>query len=1203
MGIKTEVSWARSNIFRFKVEMKDAAEFRYPTAQAAMQYWDEHEVRKQEDKAWEDMTPKEQEYVKLVYKGQQNFEKLTDETSMATSGATFDGKSDVSIRYRPPIQPSFTKTFTTHKMALQGKAFSGSKTGSSKTTHGSKIKEDSAKFCDVDAQNHPEEFTFYKKRAIWATQTGRFFLGFGDSRTCLGKIFDPLCEGNESEFELYGPGTAAWFKFLKWAGWTLLIMFCIQIPSMIFNMYNYEICAIKAGKEYAPLDLYTEEELDTLYCYSFSLFATMLGHISTVSEVTIDGHRFVGVLNIEKYIDDTLSYQGGSNAFESLAWHYIVLDVLTVVVLLVSFGWMQVSLYQFWGSGLMQEKKSKAAIKGGSQNVFSASDDMGLKVTDYTIQLHGVPFDVMEEDIVKFVAEVLGHKKGQPSAVAVNPFCPTVAHPITKKMVPNYEIHDAVHHGSKRLTFFATRGKVMNEFVIAHLVLNKLKWQYQRNLPGNTVTAWHCNLAHRNRNRLLFRLRHMDTKEQDKTMEDGEDDTLFTVITFNTIQDKNTFVRRLRKPWCWCCYPQPPMFHDDHDIRSVKQRFFKVYTSQPRHPSQIIWENLHYGWFTTCSRDKRDKHGQLLTFKRGGCMQDLFFRRVSIFILAVGVILCTFALSVYLNAVATENAQCPEWSSDLVLASTSICGACGAKGEDLYSNNSLALDYQQCNSTMVTQPAYIKGDVNPEDALSGCFWAHAEPAVADAAEACEAQFLANCFCLGNFWTSCCLSFYGSYDQVAVLILEHFGISFGISFIIIGASMLMRMTLGYVVAVEHAHSLASNEVHASTRILFFQLLNSGLLLLFLPIEGEIAFNSFGDMINLEVNEVWKERIFTVQWYDIIGPLVISTNLCYAVSSWLPYLMYPFLLKWKRHGLLAPRACVSSIELNARGNAEPFMLRDRIADMMTVFFLTVMFSSGYPILLLIASGAFFSMYWVDKYLFLRYYSINTEYSLEIMKSMTKQIAIAVILHCITAVFMFGNYQIFMDMGSPADGGSKCKTDEDGREWCEYSHEYNVDDAAILTMAPLVLMGVGVMIIYFLFKASNIVCSTCLKKSAKKRKEKDRTTYKDFAENALITEIVTYNILANPKYQSMLGLEGDGRNAWRVQGLKQLYQLKDRVFGLGQDMCKDGSKMFKYEDDYRRPGCGLCFSCCPGRKLTDEEIPRSRCYFLVPPWLWPW
>ena len=216
---------------------------------------------------------------------------------------------------------------------------------------------------------------------------------------------------------------------------------------------------------------------------------------------------------------------------------------------------------------------------------------------------------------------------------------------------------------------FKQRGDLMNQFVLAHLNVAKIQSQRKHRVGNHSI--WKLNCAIKKRNELLSALRFLDLHAMDKIKNDrGEDDVLFSVLTFNRIRDKEIFVKRLRKSWFDSCCGHPIKFTDDRDIHSVKKREFSVHTTSVHHPSQIIWENLHYNWFATCKR----RHRYLSD--SGGFREDLAFRRLFVLLVALVVIVLTFSLAVALNTIAKSTGNCPEFATNLVV-SPETCGLCG----------------------------------------------------------------------------------------------------------------------------------------------------------------------------------------------------------------------------------------------------------------------------------------------------------------------------------------------------------------------------------------------------------------------------------------------------------------------------------------------------------------------------------------------
>ena len=109
----------------------------------------------------------------------------------------------------------------------------------------------------------------------------------------------------------------------------------------------------------------------------------------------------------------------------------------------------------------------------------------------------------------------------------------------------------------------------------------------------------------------------------------------------------------------------------------------------------------------------------------------------------------------------------------------------------------------------------------------------------DQFNACEADYLMECYCSSNFYTLCCLEFWGDTETVLASIAKYFGVSTLISVVLVTASFIMRKFLTFIAKLEHPHSSTKMQISKAERILFFQIVNSGLTILFLPINNEAA----------------------------------------------------------------------------------------------------------------------------------------------------------------------------------------------------------------------------------------------------------------------------------------------------------------------------------------------------------------------------
>ena len=255
-----------SNVFAKMKTLVDFGEFHYPTASAAKYYWSSREVKLEKWKKWSELTADEKRYFRDVNQGKTQLGHLL---SKATVGPR---------RYAPEAT---MKSFVQTPTMMFHDAEKGKKN-------------------DVSHEQNIDKVRVYEPVPIWSSRTGRFWLN--DQNNRCGRFFDPFCEGNESDFGRYGPGTAAWFKFLKWMGWTLVLMTIVNIPLLVFNSFNFDVCALKAGN--GPDGKYTDEELETMNCYEIGLFTTFLGHISQVRSLA-DGE--IAVLDFSSYVDEPCS--------------------------------------------------------------------------------------------------------------------------------------------------------------------------------------------------------------------------------------------------------------------------------------------------------------------------------------------------------------------------------------------------------------------------------------------------------------------------------------------------------------------------------------------------------------------------------------------------------------------------------------------------------------------------------------------------------------------------------------------------------------------------------------------------------------------------------------------------------------------------------------------------------------------------------
>ena len=60
---------------------------------------------------------------------------------------------------------------------------------------------------------------------------------------------------------------------------------------------------------------------------------------------------------------------------------------------------------------------------------------------------------------------------------------------------------------------------------------------------------------------------------------------------------------------------------------------------------------------------------------------------------------------------------------------------------------------------------------------------------------------------------------------------------------------------------------------------------------------------------------------------------------------------------------------------------FLIEVRYSQIMTFFFITMIYSSGIPVLYIISFLQYIAMYWTDKFLFLQMYRTPPRYGIEL------------------------------------------------------------------------------------------------------------------------------------------------------------------------------------------------------------------------------
>lgn len=83
--------------------------------------------------------------------------------------------------------------------------------------------------------------------------------------------------------------------------------------------------------------------------------------------------------------------------------------------------------------------------------------------------------------------------------------------------------------------------------------------------------------------------------------------------------------------------------------------------------------------------------------------------------------------------------------------------------------------------------------------------------------------------------------------------------------------------------------------------------------------------------------------------------------------------------------------------------------KYAAMLTVLYITMLYGSGIPILYVVAAAFYFTSYWVDKFLLLRYFKRPLMMDQYLAKNTLSWFKYALVLHIIGGMLMYSNSAI--------------------------------------------------------------------------------------------------------------------------------------------------------------------------------------------------
>ena len=365
---------------------------------------------------------------------------------------------------------------------------------------------------------------------------------------------------------------------------------------------------------------------------------------------------------------------------------------------------------------------------------------------------------------------------------------------------------------------------------------------------------------------------------------------------------------------------------------------------------------------------------------------------------------------------------------------------------------------------------------------------------------------------------------------------------------VGINYLIQLGLQRMIEFEKAHSLDRQQLETTIQLFALKFVNTAGVLLLLN-SKEIQ-----DLVHVKITDTGN---FVKEWYFTTGLSLLLIMLINVVSPILLGLQFYF-LKWRAQRKAALGQYTGFMTQDAANEifmGPEFAVSFRYSSILVTFFVCFVYAATMPILLLIGALSFYAGYWVDKFLFLRFYRIPPSYGRELSRGVANTIQVALLLHVLVSIWSFSQDDLFV---TPPDTTSLLgRTIEASTRWMHRSIARHLQKSHIQPLLVLFLVLAATMLVRQVFNAVTntmralfriLTCRTpnprpqhydeeqqgrgggccscaCLGKAdGLESVNCIDVTYPRAVERGLIKGLHTYNILANPRYKNAFGI-GDG------------------------------------------------------------------------------
>lgn len=343
--------------------------------------------------------------------------------------------------------------------------------------------------------------------------------------------------------------------------------------------------------------------------------------------------------------------------------------------------------------------------------------------------------------------------------------------------------------------------------------------------------------------------------------------------------------------------------------------------------------------------------------------------------------------------------------------------------------------------------------------------------------------------------------------------------------VIVINVVLKYALRWLTQFERVTTRTKEQLSVMTKVFFSMFINTTMITLFVnaDLKGlQAVFNS-------------DYEDFTREWYTKVGSIISITMFIGMASPHFVNLLIFYPINIIKRKFFTNRYKTQH-ELNSIMGGPEFDMSTRVSQVLCTIFSCYIYSGGMPLLNVVCFITLFCVYWVDKYLILRYYRTPPLYSNEINDKVISIFPYAILIHCGVSLWMYGSESIFPQDLYASDSGDVLPEEESTVDRLS-----RVSGILNLTLIALTVIAI----------TSGFFYKRLIRRFLKPNKivddqaRDDQGSYKDNFMEIKEHGVPSYDMKANPAYKPLIISLNDAANDLKKRS-DQVVNLSNQTNG---------------------------------------------------------